>query len=148
MSDDPGAPSASHVAAEEVEAPAAKAFAFLTDGLSLGRWALGCFGTQARPDGLFVGHSLFDGKELLVRVEGDPERFCVTYHVGQAPDRLAPRIFAKVEAVAQGGGKADSCRVSLVAERTPDMTPERWRHLTTIHETEILLIKALIETPG
>ncbi|SEE64674.1 Enamine deaminase RidA, house cleaning of reactive enamine intermediates, YjgF/YER057c/UK114 family [Rhizobiales bacterium GAS191] len=137
-----------HVASERVRAPASSAFAFLADGRSLGRWALGCFETTARPDGLFAGHSLFDGKELLVRVEGDPEKLCVTYHVGPALERLSPRIVAKVEAAAQRPGGEGECLVSLIAERTPDMTEQRWRHLTTTHATEILLIKALIEGSG
>ena len=45
-----------HTASEMVRASPQTAFAFLADGLALGRWALGCFETKALGDGLFVGH--------------------------------------------------------------------------------------------
>jgi enamine deaminase RidA (YjgF/YER057c/UK114 family) len=137
-----------HTASEMVRASPQAAFAFLADGLSLGRWALGCFGTKAAGDDLFVGHSLFDGKALFVRIEGNPSELAVTYHVGPAPDRLVPRITARVAGREPQGSGGQECRVSLIAERAPDMAPERWRHLTVTHETEILLIKAQIEQPG
>ena len=137
-----------HRASEIVQASAAHAYAFLADGLSLGRWALGCFTTSMRPDGVFAGHSLFDGKELLVRIEADPATLTVTYHVGSASNQLRPRIRATVEARPSLPGGAEQCLVSLLAERTPDMADERWRHLTTTHAAEILLIKALMEGAG
>ncbi|MFI5013331.1 MAG: hypothetical protein ACHQAY_13395 [Hyphomicrobiales bacterium] len=128
-----------------MHACARDAYAFLADGRSLGRWALGCFETKLAGDGLFVGHSLFDGKPLFVRIEGDPSALVVIYHVGSTADRLSPRIRATVLPRGHAGTQDQECVVSLVARREPDMTQERWRHVTVIHETEILLIKALIE---
>jgi hypothetical protein len=133
-----------HTASERVATGAREAFAFLADGLSLGRWALGCFETKALGEGLFIGHSLFDGKALYVRIAADAARLAVTYHVGSSPDRLSPRIAARV-AKGEADGAAPQCMVSLIAERTPDMTDERWRQLRTLHEAEILLVKALLE---
>jgi enamine deaminase RidA (YjgF/YER057c/UK114 family) len=137
-----------HTASEMVRASPQTAFAFLADGLALGRWALGCFETKALGDGLFVGHSLFDGRALLVRIEGDPSQLAVTYHVGSTPDLLFPRITARVVRRELPDRDGQECLVSLIAERQPDMTEARWRHLTVTHETEILLIKALIERLG
>jgi hypothetical protein len=133
-----------HTASECVATGARQAFAFLADGLSLGRWALGCFGTKAMGDGLFVGHSLFDGKALYVRIAADAARLAVTYHVGPRADRLSPRIEARV-AECEAARTGQQCVVSLIAERTPDMTDERWRQLRTLHAAEILLVKALLE---
>jgi hypothetical protein len=132
-----------HVASETVRAGAPEAFAFLGNGIALGRWALGCFGTRALGDDLFVGHSLFDGKALHVRIEKDPARLTVTYHVGTEPERLAPRVVSRVTPGDESGGA--HCIVSLIAERTPEMTDERWRQLQKIHEAEILIVKALLE---
>src|SRR5262249_34214322 len=50
-----------HVATAIVAASAEAAFAFMIDGLALGRWALGSFDTEALENGVFRGHSLFDG---------------------------------------------------------------------------------------
>ena len=134
-----------HTATALVRAPAALAFAFLADGLALGNWALGCFGTADQGDGLFLGHSLFDGRPLLVRIAVDPERLEVTYRLGSDPDRLVPRIGARAEPLRASEADPQACQVSMTAERTPDMTAEHWRRLITTHETEILLIKAQIE---
>ena len=77
--------------------------------------ALGCFTTSMRPDGVFAGHSLFDGKELLVRIEADPATLTVTYHVGSASNQLRPRIRATVEARPSLPGGAEQCLVSLLS---------------------------------
>jgi enamine deaminase RidA (YjgF/YER057c/UK114 family) len=131
-----------HVATAIVAASAEAAFAFMKDGLALGRWALGSFDTQALENGVFRGHSLFDGAARFIRIEDDAAKLSITYHVGQDPERLQPRILATIE---PGAGTPPECRVSLIAWRDASMTDERWRHLTTTHETEILLVKALIE---
>jgi hypothetical protein len=139
--DAPTAPT--HVTSAVIGVAPQEAFAFLSDGHCVGRWALGSFDTKPLGGGVFVGHSLFDGKALYLRAEGDPSTLLVTYYVGPEPDRLTPRITAHVAR----SEAAKQCRVSLIAERTPEMTDERWRNLTVVHETEILLIKALLERP-
>jgi hypothetical protein len=133
-----------HTATATIGVTAEEAFAFMTDGHCVGRWALGSFGTEALGDGIFVGHSLFDGKALYLRCEGNPSGLAVTYHVGSQPDRLTPRISARVT---RSEAAREQCQVALIAKRTPEMTDERWRNLTVVHETEILLIKALLERP-
>jgi hypothetical protein len=136
-----------HTASATVAVGARRAFAFLADGVSLGRWSLGCFETKAAGDGVFVGHSLFDGKAFYVGIDPAEAELVVTYRVGSQPDRLAPRITAKVVPLEPDSAAGELCRVSLIAERTPDMTDERWRQLAVIHETEILLIKSQLERP-
>jgi len=54
---------------------AEEAYRYLSDLQMLGRWALGCFSTHATArGGLFKGTSLFDGQEVWVRIETDPNR--------------------------------------------------------------------------
>lgn len=135
----------SHAVTELVAAPADRAFRFLADGLQLGRWAFGCWQTEAVADGLFRGHSLFDGSAGLVRIEADPARMSVWFHVGAVPERLVPRIVALVVPGERTGRGAETCLVTLLAWRDAGMNEDRWRRVAVGHETEALLIKALIE---
>jgi hypothetical protein len=134
-----------HTASAVIDVAPRQAFTFLADGISLGRWALGCFETKAMGDGVFAGRSLFDGRALYVRIEPSEGELAVTYRVGSQPDRLSPRISAKVSPLEPGSSECERCLVSLIAERTPDMSDERWRQLAVTHETEILLIKGQLE---
>lgn len=133
--------SPSHCATVACRVPAPRALAFLADGLTLGRWALGCWRTEAVGGGVVRGHSLFDDTPSWVRPAMDEARMTVTYHVGGAPDALQPRIHATVEA----GADTDGCRISLHASRTADMDDARWLRLVRCHELEVLLIQARLE---
>jgi len=137
-------PASIHCASVLCAAPADRAMAFLADGLELGRWALGCWQTLDAGDGVVQGHSLFDGSEGFVRPVLDAARGSVTYHVGGAPDALAPRIHATVEAASLPGATTPGCRISLHAARTPDMDDARWLRLVRCHEVEVLLIQSLL----
>jgi hypothetical protein len=137
-----------HMAAMRVGVPAAAAFAFLSDGLRLGRWALGCFDTAAADGpGLFVGTSLFDGAAVWVGVEADPGRLVVDYLVGR-PEALRRRISARVVPGDDLGLGAGMCLVTLTAWRPAEMADDRWAQLRACHEAEILLIAAQMERAG
>jgi hypothetical protein len=127
-----------HCASVLCQVPAALALAFLADGLQLGRWALGCWRTEPAGEGVVRGHSLFDGQQAWVRPVADPAALSVVYHVGGSAQALTPRIRATVQP--EPGGAA--CRISLHAERTPDMDDGRWLRLVRCHEVEVLLIDA------
>lgn len=120
------------------------ALAFLADGLQLGRWALGCWRTEAAGNGVVRGHSLFDGQPGWVRPVMNAGDGTVTYHVGGAPDALVPRIVARVR---PEPGTSTHCSVTLEAERTPGMDDARWLRLVRCHEVEVLLIEALLARP-
>jgi hypothetical protein len=138
-------PALSHCVTVEVAAPAERAYAFLLDGLQLGRWALGAWATASRGDDLYVGHSLFDGSEAWVRPSGDPERLTIDYHLGGGRSALMPRIMARVVPGPVTGRPEGRCLVSLIAWRDAAMDDARWQRLIACHEAEILLIKAQIE---
>ena len=135
----------SHCVTQAVKVPAEKAYAFLADGLQLGRWSFGCWDSKAAGDGLFTGHSLFDGGKGYVRIDGDAKRLIIDWHVGGSPDRMTPRIMARVIPGPRTARGADECLVTMTAWRDQGMDDGRWQRLVACHETEIILIKSLME---
>ena len=122
--------------------PARRAYDFLTDGLAVGRWALGSFDAQKVGQDLIRGRSLFDGAEVLYRPVGDPGRLIVDYHVGTDPTSLVPRVMARVIPGEATGRDTGSCLVTLVAWRDASMSEARWARLVACHDVEILLVQA------
>jgi hypothetical protein len=136
--------SLSHCATAECAVPARRAYAFLSDGLAVGRWALGSFAARKVGPNLFRGRSLFDGTQVLYRPVGDATRLIVDYHVGTSPKALAPRVMARVIPGEATGRDKDSCLVTLVAWRDASMSQARWDRLIACHEVEIQLVQALL----
>jgi len=135
----------SHIATQRVEVPANVAFDYLADPMKLGRWSLGCFDTRpGSAQDIYSGTSLYDGAPAWFRITGDRSRGWVDFHLG-TPDRLIPRISARIVP----GGHVDlpdhSCLVSLIAWRSSAMDDARWQRLCAAHEAEIWLIKMQIE---
>ena len=138
-------PDFGHCVTALVNVPAAKAFAFLADPLSLGTWSLGCMRTRAlAPGGPYVGTSLYDDSEAPFSVRPHPELLLIDYGVDGGKPRNSIRVVA-----AETCGLADSqCYVSLTAWRPGGMTDERWVQLCAAHDAEIWIIKARIEGAG
>jgi hypothetical protein len=134
----------SHCVTAECAVPARRAYAFLSDGLAVGRWALGSFAARKVGRNLFRGRSLFDGAEILYRPVGDTARMIVDYHVGATPQQLVPRVMARVVPGEATGRDKGSCLVTLVAWRDAAMSEARWERLMACHEVEILLVQALL----
>lgn len=129
-----------------LDVPAAAAFAFMADPIALGQWSLGCMNTE--PTGLRTihsGHSLFDGAQGFFEIVTDPDRMIVDYCLG-SPDRLVPRVSARIVAGDICGLGAGQCYVTLTAWRAGDMDDTRWHRLCVTHEAEILLVKSQCET--
>jgi hypothetical protein len=137
-------PPLSHCATAECAVPARRAYAFLSDGLAVGRWALGSFDARKVGRNLFRGRSLFDGTEVLYRPVGDAVRLIVDYHVGTSQRSLAPRVMARVVPGEATGRDRGSCLVTLVAWRDASMSLARWERLVACHDVEILLVQALL----
>ena len=66
--------STAHCVATLVQVDARKAFDFLADGMNQTYWALGSWDRREVGERTFVGTSLFDGRELFVRLVPDEER--------------------------------------------------------------------------
>ena len=128
-----------------VDRPAADAFAFVSDPQKLNRWSFGTWETEIAPDGLIRGVSLFDGAAIYVRIDPDAVRRSVDYHIGPTPQRLTPRIVARVTPGPHVGLTEAQSVVSMITWRGADMDDLRWRKLTATHEMEIVLLKSLIE---
>src|SRR6266850_4008730 len=135
-------PALSHCVTAECAVPARRAYAFLADGLEVGRWALGSFEARKVGRNLFRGRSLFDGAEVLYRPVGDAARLIVDYHVGTDPQALVPRVMARVVPGEATGRDKGSCLVTLVAWRDASMSDARWQRLVACHGVEILLVQA------
>jgi len=136
--------SLSHCVTAECAVPARRAYAFLSDGLAVGRWALGSFAARRVGPNLFRGRSLFDGTQVLYRPVGDAARLIVDYHVGATPRALVPRVMARVVPGEATGRAKGSCLVTLVAWRDASMSQARWERLVACHEVEIRLVQALL----
>src|SRR5580704_7638613 len=98
-------PDFAHCVTALVNVPAARAFAFLADPLSLGTWSLGCMRTQAAKapmaggvsarGGPFIGTSLYDDSPASFDVRAHPELLLIDYLVGDAGN-LKPRNSVRV----------------------------------------------------
>lgn len=135
----------SHCVTELIPVPARHAFEFLCDGNELGRWSIGCWDTRPAGDGVFSGTSQYDGVELYAKPVGDAATLSIDFHVGMTPSDLTPRIMARVVPGDRVGYGANECLVTLLAWRGKGVDDQRWWRLVTAHETEIRLIKALLE---
>jgi hypothetical protein len=134
--------SLSHCVTAECAVPARRAYEFLSDGVAVGRWALGSFDARRVGPNLFRGRSLFDGAEVLYRPVGDAARLIVDYHVGTSPRALVPRVRARGVPGESTGRSRRFCLVSLLAWRDASMSEARWERLIACHEVEIRLVQA------
>ncbi len=134
-----------HTATIFVEAEPEKAFEFMADGVKGGKWAIGSWDRREVGDNLFAGTSLYDGTEIFVSVYGDRERLIVDYGAGTDPQDLPVRTMARIIPGPTVGRAEGTCMVSLVSWRLDRMDDDRWRRLCVSHETEMYIIKGLIE---
>ena len=146
-------PDIAHCVTALVNVPAAKAFAFLADPLSLGTWSLGCMRTQAAKSGAvgaaagpYIGTSLYDDSPTSFDVRPHPELLLIDYLVGDAGN-LKPRNSVRIIAGATCDLPDGQCYVSLMAWRPARMADDRWAQLCAAHDAEIWIIKARIEGP-
>src|SRR4051812_37857869 len=86
----------SHIITRHVAVPARYAFDFLANPITLGRWSLGCFDTEAaEAPGVYTGLSLYDGARGWYSLRPDADQLSVDYLVGPM-DALIHRISARV----------------------------------------------------
>src|SRR5579871_5710079 len=134
-----------HAASAEVAVAAADAFDYLRDGVRQGEWTLGSWQRRQVGENLFHGVSLFDGRDVYVRISADPSLLVVDYEVGPSPDRLLRVNAARVVAGELIGRDPGSCVVTLMKWRTPSQDDEQWQRLCATFDTEIHMIKGRLE---
>ena len=134
-----------HFTARICKATDEAALAHLATPAGMARWNLGLADCHETADGLVTGVSRFDGSRGFARVVRLAGLDAVDYHVGPAPDRLVPRIHARVIEGASLGHGAGTILVMLLAWRPESMDEGRWQRLVAAHEAEIELIRAQLE---
>jgi hypothetical protein len=132
-------------AATEVDVPAATAFEFMADGLKQDHWALGSVNRKSLGDGLFIGQNSFDGSDLYVRLASDPELLLVDYSTGASPEKLTPRVEARIRPGSWVGLDDSSSAVTLTIWRWAGCDEEEWQFHNNLWRVEIKLIKGAIE---
>lgn len=135
-----------HICSVRVDRPAEDAMAFLQAPENLASWAVGLGEAAVHPDGLVEGAFPETKRPIWARIDADPDRFTIRFHVGPDRDALVPRIMIRVVPGDDLDGDARTCVVSLVAWRLETMDDARWEGLKTGHEREILVVKRLIES--
>jgi len=134
-----------HTAAGLVRVPARFAFERLSQAAFVGGWSLGSMGLQEVVPGVFRGVSLFDGGEAHVDIRPQPDLGLIDFGVGTLENRVA-RISIRVTPGPVLGHAEDTCLISLTALRPAAAEPARWARTCIVHEAEILLIQAQLET--
>ena len=122
--------------------------AFLEAPENLASWAAGLGKATVHPDGLVEGTFPETRRPIWARIDADPARSTICFHVGPDRDALVPRIMVRVVPGEVLDGDARTCVVSLVAWRLETMDDARWEGLKSGHEREILVVKRLIEAAG
>ena len=137
-----------HICSVRVDRPAGDAMAFLQAPENLASWAAGLGDATVHPDGLIEGAFPETKRPIWARIDADPARFTICFHVGPDRNALVPRIMIRIVSGDDLDGDARTCVVSLVAWRLETMDDARWEGLKSGHEREILVVKRLIEAAG
>ena len=101
----------------QIDASAQAVFEFMADVEKLTLWSFGTWKIVSRDDGLIEGRALANDAQVLLRIDPDPGRMLIDYHLGDAPDALQQRY------VRAFGRLADWEQAQLVSslERVADM---------------------------
>ena len=135
-----------HICSIGIDRPAADAVAFLADLEQISSWAVGMGETTVHAGGMIEGAFPGTNQPIWARIDEDPGRSTLHYHLGPDPESLVPRIMIRVVPGNVLEGDPRSCVVSLVAWRQKTMDEARWEGLKSGHEREIREIKRLIES--
>lgn len=134
-----------HSSSVAVSVRAENAFDIMSNGLKQGRWALGSMNRREVEPGIFLGQSVFTGKDLYVRLQADRARLLVDYEVGATREAMQFRHMSRVIRGAILKMSDDACVVTLLTWRLATQSDADWIALSTIHEAEMFLIKGLLE---
>jgi hypothetical protein len=121
------------------------AFDLMSNGVRQGQWALGSMQRREVEPGIFLGQSIFTGKDLYVRLSADRARLLVDYDVGPTRDTMQFRHMSRVIPGATLKMSPTTCVVTLMTWRLATQSDTDWIQLSTVHEAEMFLIKGLLE---
>jgi len=129
-----------------VRSDAARAFRLMADGGRQGRWALGSLRRRQVDAHTFVGESAFSGLPVWVRLHVDAARLSVDYEVAGSEAGLRFRNAARVFDGPTLGHPQGTAVVTLFTWRLADQDDDAWAQIGSTHETEMFLIRALLES--
>ena len=135
-----------HTTSIDVEVPAEVAFDFMADGMKHSTWAFGSANRRRIEGNLFLGTSMYSGNDVYVRIVPDPERLIIDFEVGYEPENLLPRIMARIIPGTSINRESGICLITLISWRAEGMSDSRWHRLCVSHETQMYLIKHMIES--
>ena len=135
-----------HICSVGVDRSAGAAMALLADPERLSSWAVGMGETTVHPGGLVEGAPAGAKQPIWARIDADPGRSTIHYHLGPDRDSLVPRIMIRVVPGSVLEADPRSCVVSLIAWRQEGMDHARWEGLKSGHEREVREIKRLVES--
>src|SRR5262249_15875311 len=121
------------------------AFDLMSNGLRQGQWALGSMQRREVEPGIFLGVSIFTGKDLYVPLNADRARFLVDYGAGPGQGAMQFRHMSRVIPGPTLKLSPRSCVVTLLTWRLATQSDAEWIQLSTVHEAEMFLIKGLLE---
>lgn len=134
-----------HICSARVDCPAGAAMAFLRMPENLASWAAGMGDAKVHADGLVEGTFPRTGRPIWARIDEDPDRSIICFHVGLDRDSLVPWIMIRVVPGDVLEADPGACVVSLIAWRQASMDDARWNALKSGHEREVLEVKRLVE---
>ena len=134
-----------HTSTIQVSVRAKSAFDYLSDGVAQGDWTLGSMERRQIDDYLFSGTSIFSGAELFIKIDADPSRLIIYYHVGLDMDNLQPRNMVRVIPGAVLGKTDEVCLFTLLTWRSDNVDDDKWKLTCVSHETEMFIIKNRLE---
>lgn len=134
-----------HTSSILVAVPPEQAFHIMSDGIAQGKWAWGSADRREVEPGLFVGTSVFDGKETWVRLHVDWERYGVDYEVGRSRETMQFRNAARVIPGAILGHRPNTSVITLMTWRLVSQSDAAWEQACVVHEAEMFLIRGLLE---
>ena len=134
-----------HTSTIHVNVNAKNAFDYLSDGVAQGDWTLGSMERCQIGDDLYSGTSIFNGAELFIKIDADPSRLIIYYHVGADIDELQPRNMVRVIPGPVVGKSDDACLVTLLSWRSDNVDDDKWKLTCVSHETEMFIIKNRLE---
>jgi hypothetical protein len=142
--DDPN----SHTASIHIDVAPERAFEFMASGMEQTHWALGSWNRREVGDGVFTGKSLFDGRQLFIRLESSREHLLVDYYTGPSPQELRRAVMARIMPGEYLGRDPNSCVLALTTFRSDRVSPEAWARTYHAFKTEVHLIKGRLEGAG
>ena len=134
-----------HSSSVMVARPAEAAFEIMADGIKQGHWAWGSADRREVEPGLFLGRSIFTGRETYVRLNVDRPRLTVDYDVGPTKETMQFRNMSRVIPGALLKIGEERCVVTLLSWRLATQSDADWAQFGCIHEAEMFMIKGLVE---